>query len=325
MLRGVDAGDASRAHVAPDVARLAVHPHEPGSLHRERAAQERYAQVLPAPGARALEERGGDREGQQRGRVEVHRGAVDDLGIARLALLLADAGHGLEHLVVAGAVLERPPIAVAGQRAVDQALVQRPHPVVVDAQARGHRRPEVVDQHVGALDQPAQHAQAVGMLEVEAEAALVAIDPEEGPALARDGGRVVAEVVALGRLDLDDEGALVAEQGAAVGTGHVAAQIEHDDAAQGPVALSGIERGQHGGSLSRGRREATRGPLSGWRRRWCAPSDRTRAPGSDRRPGPAPPSRESPTGMPGTARPTTEGRSRSRRSIRSAGTCPSMT
>src|SRR6185295_8105511 len=105
--------------------------------------------------------------------------------------------------------------------------------------------------------------------EIEPDAALVAVDTEERPVLPRQGGGIVAEVVALGRLDLDDEGAQVAEQRAAIGSGQVAAQVEHGDAGQGPLPLAGVERRHR--------------DVSGWRRRSRGPSDRTPAPGSARR------------------------------------------
>jgi hypothetical protein len=188
-----------------------------------------------------LEERGGDREGQHRGGVEVDRGSVDDLGIARLPLLHADPAHGLQDLVVPGAILEGSAVPVTGQRAVDQARIDHLHPVVIDAEPRRDGRPEVVDQHVRPLGQPPQYLEPVGILQVEADAVLVAVDAEERAALVRERRRVVAQVVPLGGLDLDDVSAEVGQQRAAVGPRHVAAQIEDGDSAQGAVSLAGVE------------------------------------------------------------------------------------
>jgi len=249
--------------VARDVAPLAVHPHEPAGLHGERAAEQRDAHVLAHAGAAALEQGRRDREGEHGGRVEVDRGAVDDLGISGLALLDADAGHGLQNLIVAGPILQRTGVAVAGERAIDEARVDRPHALVVDAEPLRHGRPEVVHHHVGALDEAAKHAEPARPLQVEADALLVAVDPEEGAALARQGRGIVAEVVPFGRLDLDDARAEVTQQRAAVGSGHVAAQVEHRDAAQRPMARTGaphragVYHGAHPG-VPRGSRPCRR-------------------------------------------------------------------
>ena len=242
----MEPGDPARAHVAGHVAPLALGPHQPRGLHRQRATQERHSHVAAHAGAAPLEEGRRHRERQHRGAVEVDRGPVHDLGITGLPLLHADPGHGLQDLVVPGAIPERPAITVSGQRAVDQARVDRLHPVVVDAEPRGDRGPEVVHQDVRALHQPSQHGEPVGMLQVETDAVLVAIDSEERAALVRQRRGVVAQVVALGRLDLDDLGAEVAQQGAAIRARHVAAQVEHGDTAQGALALAGAERRRRG-------------------------------------------------------------------------------
>src|SRR5262249_47484623 len=128
------------------------------------------------------------------------------------------------------------------QPAVDQARVDRSHPVVVDAEPRGDGRPEIVDEHVRDLDHSAQDPDAVGVLEVEAHAVLVAVDTEERAALPRERGRVVAQVVALGRLDLDDLGAEIPKERATVGSGDVTAQVEHDDPAEWTLTRPRPER-----------------------------------------------------------------------------------
>ena len=67
-------------------------------------------------------------------------------------------------------------------------------------------RREGFEQNVGARNQAVHHGAALGTLEVDAQAALVAID---------DGGRGAAvawpEMIAVGRLDLDDLGAKFGE------------------------------------------------------------------------------------------------------------------
>ena len=56
--RRMQAGDAARAHVAPDIERLALGPDHARGLHGQRASQQRHADELPLPAALALEQRG---------------------------------------------------------------------------------------------------------------------------------------------------------------------------------------------------------------------------------------------------------------------------
>ena len=71
----------------------------------------------------------------------------------------------------------------------------------------------VLDQDVGVLEQAQEHALALGPAQIETERALVAVDADEvGSVLAGIEGRApVAHLVALRRLDLDDLGAVVAQ------------------------------------------------------------------------------------------------------------------
>ena len=112
--------------------------------------------------------------------------------------------------------MQRPGFAVAGDRAVDQARIERRESLVVDAEALGHAGPEVVHEHVRRLDQPQQRFAAFGTLEIEHDAQLAAIDAEERAILRLQRRRILAQVVAARRLDLDDVRALVGEQRAAV-------------------------------------------------------------------------------------------------------------
>jgi len=81
---------------------------------------------------------------------------------------------------------------------------------------RHHARPEVLHEHVGALDEPPRDGATLGPLEVEGEAALVAVREQEEDAhavLEEVGARPVAlPQPAAGRLDLDDVGAEVGEE-----------------------------------------------------------------------------------------------------------------
>ena len=233
---GMDAGDAARAHVALDVARFAIGPDQAGRLHRQRAAQQRDLDRLPTACLLAAVEGRRHAVGDQGGAVVVDHGAVQHFGrTVGLGLGGAHAGHRLQHLVVAGVARHRADRAITGHGAIDQARVDRRQRGEVDTQALGHARPEVVDQHVGLAHQAQQDLVAGGFLQVQAQAALVAVDAQEGAAFAGQRRRVLAQVVAFGRLDLDDVGAHVAQEGAAIGAGDVGAQVQDLDAGQRQV------------------------------------------------------------------------------------------
>ena len=61
---------------------------------------------------------------------------------------------------------------------MDQARVQPSQRLIVEAEPREPADPEVLDQDVAALEQAVQDGDAIGLLEVEPDAALVAIDRE---------------------------------------------------------------------------------------------------------------------------------------------------
>ena len=82
---------------------------------------------------------------------------------------------------------------------------------------------------VGLPHELQQYRKALGLLQVEHEAALAAVHAEEGAALGLERRRVLAQRVAAGRLDLGDFRAKVGEQRAAVGPGDIAAEIEDLD------------------------------------------------------------------------------------------------
>src|SRR5262249_62297583 len=101
-----------------------------------------------------------------------------------------------------------PPLAgaEARERAVDQPRVARRGLVRAEPEPLGDTRTEAVDQHVGPVEEPAEHLASLVGLQVEHDAALVAVHRVEEPALAAD---IVhpPPAVALRRLPLDDLGA----------------------------------------------------------------------------------------------------------------------
>ena len=104
----------------------------------------------------------------------------------------------------------RPGLAIAGERGVDQPLVEMLQVVIGDAEPAARRRRVVGDEDIGFLDQPVQHRPPRVGAQVERQAPLVA-RVEEKAGVERVG-RVRHRAPAIGvaharRLDLDDLGA----------------------------------------------------------------------------------------------------------------------
>jgi citrate lyase subunit beta/citryl-CoA lyase len=85
---------------------------------------------------------------------------------------------------------------------------------------------------VGLQHQRLQRGQALGLLQVQHQAALAAVHAQEGAALLRQRGGILVQRVAGRRHDHDHIGAQIGQQGAAVGTGDIARQVQHADARQ---------------------------------------------------------------------------------------------
>ena len=137
-----------------------------------------------------------------------------------------------------------PRLPVAGDRRVDDARVDRRDRVVVHAQRGDDTGPEAFDDHVGVLRQRQERVAAPRVLEVERDAALVAI---HGAVEGRDGSRPVAEVARIvagaGVLDLDHVGAEVGEIERADRARQQPRQVEHADALERGGGVRGSPRG----------------------------------------------------------------------------------
>src|SRR5204863_7685988 len=108
------------------------------------------------------------------------------------AVLLAgdadDAAHALRDEVVAAARRVRSRAAEARDGAVDEARIEAPQRVVVDAETAGRAGPVILHEDVGRANQPMHHLDALGRLEVERDPALVAVDGHERAAVAVAAG-----------------------------------------------------------------------------------------------------------------------------------------
>ncbi|MNL09996.1 hypothetical protein D3C87_1307830 [compost metagenome] len=196
-----------------------VHGHEHLlPLVGEHAGQEVHLDVLALAGTFAP--------------VQGGQHAVDDVHRADLVREAGTHGHGrsvaapggggqpgqaLDQHVLAGPLQVGAAVAIAGARAIDDARIDFLEGLVAEAQARQHAGTEVLDQHIGALDQFVDHfARAFG-LEVQGQGALVAVPGQEVGAFAAAQPAVVerqgTEQVALARtFHLDDGGAQVGQQ-----------------------------------------------------------------------------------------------------------------
>ena len=204
--------------VVADAARGTAGRLQDAGGHRERGEhriEERDVDVLAAAGAVALAQGEQDAaEGVEAGEVVGHR----DAGAHRRAVGLAgdvhESGLGLRHRVVARQVALRAVLAVAADRAVHEARIQRrvcsmPKPSL-------SRLPGLkFSMNTSAPSRRRFSTSApFGALQVEREAALVAVDAEEvrAPAVADERPPRPRIVAGLGFLDLDHVGAHVAEQ-----------------------------------------------------------------------------------------------------------------
>ena len=148
------------------------------------------------------------------------------------------AGLALGDLVVAGATALGAVVAEAGDRQHHEARVALHERVDPEPEALEDAGAEVLDEHVGAVDELQQHL-AVGLgLEVEGDGLLVAVGGEEVRRLAvvlgADERRPPpAGVVAAARgLDLDDAGAEVAHHHRGVRPGQGTGEVDDQDAVQ---------------------------------------------------------------------------------------------
>ncbi len=143
---------------------------------------------------------------------------------------------GLQHRVVTRFVPPGAGLAEARDGAVNQPRPLRPERLIVEAGPCEGARTKVLDQDVGAVDQPAEQRPALSRLEVERDALLVAVDAEEIGTLPADERRSpgASVVPTPGLLNLDDAGAHVGEQHRAIRAGQHPGQVDHGQSVKWP-------------------------------------------------------------------------------------------
>ena len=179
--------------------------------HEDLRLQERSVEPLPLAGFFPLNEchqhaeraeyagsQVGDRD------ADAHRSA------ARLTGNRHESAHPLGDLIEAGAVDIGSILSEAGNAGQDDLRVDLGELGIVDTEPLLDVGTEVLDDHIGPLDQFAEDGQAFRILQVQGQAALVALQVLK---VRRVAGRPESAVGlhAFGRLDLDDVGAPIAQ------------------------------------------------------------------------------------------------------------------
>jgi hypothetical protein len=104
---------------------------------------------------------------------------------------------------------------------------------VAQAEAVHRARAEVLDQHVHALDQVEAELDALGLFQIDADAALAAIQAEKEVRLTAGKGRSPAAAhISRARFQLIDLRAVIREEERAIRPGERMRKVEHANAVQ---------------------------------------------------------------------------------------------
>jgi len=200
------------AHAGPRRRRAGVHLVVRGRHHPfGQAVEDRDLHAAPLAVGVALPERR-ERRGE---RVDAGTDVAD--GDAHLHRLVGRAGHPhdptlrLEQEVVGLAVAVRAVGAVSRDAHAHQARPALVETLPAEAETLERARPEVVHEDVGTPQEPVERGAIGRSAEVERDAALAAVKPDEVGGLAAHHRVVAAREVAFGPLDLDDVGAHVGQ------------------------------------------------------------------------------------------------------------------
>ena len=216
--------DLARHFVVDEPARgLEVHEAD----HR---LEERRVHPLTPTGAIACDQRGEhtlreDRAGRGVGDRDTHaRGAG-----ARRSGDAHQPAEALRDLVDAGSIRVGAVLTESGDARVDEPRVHGPQRVGIDAQPVLHRGTEVLDEHVGLLDEAEEHGVTLLGGEIDDHRTLVAVEVRAVGTAGCERHR------AAGRLHLDDVGTEVGELAHARRAGPRNGQVDHAKAGERPV------------------------------------------------------------------------------------------
>ena len=177
----------------------------------------------------------------------------------RTTLLAGDAhqaGHSLHGHVEGAFSGIRPALPIPGNRAIDDAAIERFQRIVAETEPPEHAGAEVLQHDVGDGAQRLQLRKARGILQIDRDRPLVAVDrrkifAERRPAVGRGERRPAAHAVAARRiLHLDDVGAEIGEQRARKGPRRDLSKFEDADPRQRSVAFA-VARSAHASAPAR--------------------------------------------------------------------------
>ena len=171
---------------------------------------------MPCPVARASGDAGQQRERpEQRPGMDSHRRVLRQVAVPVVVVRRGhETGPGVERDAVRGQIPIRAGGAIARDGAEHDLRVHLAEPIEAQAALGEGAGTHRLDDGVSVADQVEVHLDALRSTEVEGDAALPAVDVQVQQRVAFDDrpGHA-ADVVALGRLDLDDVGAEVGEKG----------------------------------------------------------------------------------------------------------------
>src|SRR5262249_24997303 len=198
----------------------------------ERGFEQRAIDALSPPRPLAQSQRPEHTERAQDAGRQVEEGDAAAHGrAAGLAGNRHDPAERLHERLIAGSFGPRPCATERRDRAVDEARILARERVVPQTEFLHRPGPKVFDEDVRRGRKTTNERHTLGRLEVDRDAALVAIVDEIARGLAVLVRRPRARFIADARVfDLDDVGAEVAEQRTAVGTGQYAGKIYDTDA-----------------------------------------------------------------------------------------------
>ena len=210
-----------------------------GGEVRHQADEPIHHARLDALPARSPSPPGHERAGDAEGAVEPGHEVADRHGGAHGLLSVApvhrhEAAHGLRDEIERRALGVGPDAPVAVDAADHEVWVQLPKARLAESHASEHTGTVVLDQYVGALDEPRQDGLAFLGVQVQRDRPLVPVELREVPRQALDEDALPTDGIPVPRrLDLDDLGAHVGEQHAAEGPGKDAGEVDDADAREG--------------------------------------------------------------------------------------------
>ena len=185
--------------------------------------------VLAAAADVALPQRGEDRDHAEHAAGDVDDGRAGAHGAAGQAGHVGQAAHHLRDFV------ESDPLGVGAvqetlEAAIDETGVTRREFGIAEAEPVHGAGTEVLQHHIGVVQDVVDEFPSAGVLEVGAEAALVAVVHRE---IATAGCLEAAGVVATGRLDLQYIGTEIGKDQARGGTHHHVRELDHAQVLKG--------------------------------------------------------------------------------------------